>query len=63
MELIAKERGIPESRVHKRGKGSSILPHRRVTEQDRDMLEHLIEEQPPTPPSPPATNLENKAKL
>ncbi|KAJ3174720.1 hypothetical protein HDU87_006969 [Geranomyces variabilis] len=45
--LIARERGIPESAVKRRGPGSSVLPHRRITEEDRALLEELAKN-PPT---------------
>ncbi|KAJ3151803.1 hypothetical protein HDU89_001852 [Geranomyces variabilis] len=45
--LIARERGIAESAVKRRGPGSSVLPHRRLTDEDRALLEELAK----TPPT------------
>nr|KAJ3423206.1 hypothetical protein HK105_000360 [Polyrhizophydium stewartii] len=39
--LIARETGIPIDRVPRRSAGSSILPHRRVTDADRQLLSEL----------------------
>ena len=39
--LIARERGIPEGAVKRRGPGSSVLPHRRMTPEDRALLAEL----------------------
>eukprot|EP00842_Homolaphlyctis_polyrhiza_P005189 jgi/Hompol1/5671/HPOL_004612-RA len=40
-ELISRETGIPVSQVARRSAGSSILPHRRLTDEDRQLLREL----------------------
>eukprot|EP01116_Phalansterium_solitarium_P015564 TRINITY_DN3447_c0_g1_i1.p1 TRINITY_DN3447_c0_g1~~TRINITY_DN3447_c0_g1_i1.p1 ORF type:complete len:541 (-),score=172.43 TRINITY_DN3447_c0_g1_i1:151-1773(-) len=40
-QLIAREAGMPVDRVPSRGLGSSILPHQRLTEVDRQLLAKL----------------------
>ncbi|ORX93872.1 DAO-domain-containing protein [Basidiobolus meristosporus CBS 931.73] len=39
--LISRETGIPEKDVPRRGEGSSILPHKRLTMEDRQLLDKL----------------------
>ncbi|KAJ3014282.1 hypothetical protein HKX48_005234 [Thoreauomyces humboldtii] len=45
VKLIARERGIEERDVARRGMGSSVLPHRRMTDEDRALLEELAKEE------------------
>ncbi|KAI8611084.1 FAD dependent oxidoreductase-domain-containing protein [Chytriomyces sp. MP71] len=40
-QLIARELNLPVDQVPRRGVGSSLLPHKRVTEEDRRLLETL----------------------
>ncbi|KAJ1566582.1 hypothetical protein HK405_009238, partial [Cladochytrium tenue] len=40
-QLISRETGIPVGLVPRRGAGSSLLPHRRITEDDRQLLDDL----------------------
>ncbi|KAI9011427.1 glycerol-3-phosphate dehydrogenase [Gaertneriomyces semiglobifer] len=46
VELIARETGIPEDLVPRRGRGTSVLPHRRLTPEDRELLAELSKETP-----------------
>ncbi|KAJ3095049.1 hypothetical protein HDU97_007331 [Phlyctochytrium planicorne] len=39
--VIARETGIPVEKVARRGVGTSLLPHKRLTEEDRDLLDAL----------------------
>ncbi|TPX70864.1 hypothetical protein SpCBS45565_g01452 [Spizellomyces sp. 'palustris'] len=39
--VISRELGVPENVVPRRGPGSSVLPHRRLTKEDRELLEEL----------------------
>ncbi|KAI9339165.1 FAD dependent oxidoreductase [Zopfochytrium polystomum] len=39
--LISRETKIPIDQVPRRGVGSSLLPHKRITEEDRQLLEEL----------------------
>ncbi|KAJ3394398.1 hypothetical protein HDU84_008394 [Entophlyctis sp. JEL0112] len=41
VKLLARELSIPESKVPLRGVGSSLLPHRRVSKQDGELLDRL----------------------
>ncbi|KAJ3265596.1 hypothetical protein HDU77_004604 [Chytriomyces hyalinus] len=40
-QLLSRELHIPVTQVQRRGVGSSLLPHKRVTEEDRALLERL----------------------
>ncbi|KXS18224.1 DAO-domain-containing protein [Gonapodya prolifera JEL478] len=42
--VVARELGVPSERVPRRGRGSSLLPNRRVTVQDMRELEKLADE-------------------
>lgn len=44
VEVIARELGIKEDIVPRRGVGSSVLPHRRMTEEDKQLLQELAKE-------------------
>ncbi|KAI8852636.1 FAD dependent oxidoreductase-domain-containing protein [Chytridium lagenaria] len=39
--VVARELGMPVEKVPRRGVGTSLLPHQRLTEEDRDLLDEL----------------------
>ncbi|KAJ3073078.1 hypothetical protein HDU98_002284 [Podochytrium sp. JEL0797] len=46
-KILSRELNIPVEQVPRRGVGSSLLPHKRVTEEDRALLERLSEDKKP----------------